>query len=69
MHELNIKKQLQSFITLAKDSGFEIRHELLDGIGSSICEVRGRKCLFLDVSCGPAEQLESIKATLQTHTK
>lgn len=69
MHELIIKNQLQSFISLAKEKGFEIRHELLDGIGSSICEVRGKKCLFLDVSCGPAEQLESIKATLQSHTK
>ena len=64
MDESTIRKQLDLFLDLAKDNGYLIRQELLGGIGSSLCEVQGKRCLFLDLSCGPADQLESIKKTL-----
>ena len=64
MNESNVGKQLDLFLKLAQEKGYLIRKALLGGIGSSLCEIRGKPCLFLDVSCGPAEQLESIKISL-----
>lgn len=58
-------KQLESLIELARVQGFQVRYELLGGSGGGICSIKGRPCLFLDVSCGPAEQLEMIKSSLQ----
>ena len=44
--------------------GIEVRHELLDGTGAGICELKGHAYLFLDMSCGPAEQLAAIRKAL-----
>lgn len=68
MNELTIARQLDKFLSLARGKGYEIRHEDLDGVGSGICVIRGRKCLFLDVTCGPAEQLESIQQNFAEQT-
>ena len=64
MNELLINKCLDDIIARAKGLGYEVRHEVMDGIGSSFCVIRGKKCLFLDLSCGSAEQLESLRNSL-----
>ena len=64
MNDLEIQRRLDEFLAIARGKGYEIRHEILDGMGSSICEVRGQKCLFLDLTTGPADQLESIRSAL-----
>ncbi len=64
MNDEAIVRQLNAFIDLAKDRGIEIRHELLEGGGGGICQIRGKPCLFLDLASGPAEQLETIRRTL-----
>lgn len=64
MRETAIIQQLETFIELARVQGFEIRYELLGGSGGGICSIKGKPCLFLDVSCGPAEQLEMIEKSL-----
>ena len=66
MNEQETRKVLDQFMSIARASGYEIRHELLDGAGSGLCEIRGKKCLILDIGCGPAEQLDSIKQTLSS---
>ncbi len=65
MRETATIRQLDAFIELARVQGFEIRYELLGGSGGGICRIKGKPCLFLDVSCGPAEQLEMIENCLQ----
>ncbi len=64
MSDALITQQLNSFINLAQDMGFEIRHEILNGVGAGVCEIKGKRCLFLDLSCRPADQLEAIRETL-----
>ena len=64
MNDAAVVQQLDALIELAKERGIEIRHVLLDGGGGGICEIRGRPCLFLDLSSGPAEQLETIRQSL-----
>ena len=64
MNDVIITQQLNSFIDRAQKMGIEVRHEVLDGAGAGICEFKGKQCLFLDLSCGPAEQLEAIRQSL-----
>ena len=64
MDESSTMKQLNHFVDRVREMGIEVRHELLDGVGAGICEVQGNAYLFLDVSCGPAEQLEAIRNAL-----
>ena len=64
MNEILVTQQLNTFINVAQDMGFEIRHEILDGAGAGICEIKGKRCLFLDLSCGPSDQLEAIRRSL-----
>ena len=66
MKELEIRRHLDRFLRIAKEKGYHIRHENLEGLGSGICEIRGKKFLFLDLSCGPDEQLESIRSSIFT---
>ena len=64
MSESIIISRLNRFIEQARKMGYEIRQEMLDGQGAAVCQVKGKPCLFLDLSSGPAEQLEAIKNTL-----
>ncbi len=64
MRETATIRQLEAFIELARSEGIEIRYELLGGSGGGICRIKGKPYLFLDVSCGPAEQLEMIENCL-----
>ena len=64
MNELVTVSRLNRFVEAAKNMGYEIRQELLDGTGAAICHIKGKPILFLDLSSGPAEQLEAIKRVL-----
>ena len=46
--------------SLASDIGYQVREENLGGVGSGTCEVAGRKCVFVDISTNPAEQLDQL---------
>lgn len=49
---------------IARNHGFEIRGEPLGGEGSTWCEIRGRRILFLDLSQPAAEQAIAIQEIL-----
>jgi hypothetical protein len=40
--------------------GYKIRQEWLGGNGGGVCELKGRKTLFLDLAQGPAEQFDQV---------
>jgi hypothetical protein len=52
-------------LNLAERLGYAVRQEWMDGNGGGICEVRGRKYLFIDLAAVPAEQLEKVLAALR----
>jgi hypothetical protein len=56
---------LQAALRLAERSGYEVRHEWLDGNGGGACEVKGRKLLLVDLALGPREQLEIVLDALR----
>ena len=64
MTSLSTVEQLDVLIELAKDMGYEVRHEVLGGAGGGRCEIGARKLLFIDLSLGTIEQLESVSRSL-----
>jgi len=64
MTTLSTVEQLDTLIELARDMGYEVRHEMLGGVGGGRCEVGGRKVLFIDLSLGSVDQLELVSKAL-----
>ena len=57
MHTVEI---LEEILRLAGQAGYQVRHEWLGGSGGGVCELLGRKCLFVDLALHPAEQLDRV---------
>ena len=64
INRANTVEQLELLLELARDMGYEVRHEVLGGSGGGACEFAGRKCLFVDMSLNPIDQLEHVSRTL-----
>jgi hypothetical protein len=62
MHTIEL---LDEAIALAEQVGYRVRHEWLDGTGGGECELRGQKCVFLDLAVDPLDQLELLLAVLR----
>ena len=61
MHTVEL---LEEAIAAAKRAGYEVREEWLGGTGGGHCEIKGQKCIFLDLAVGPLDQLELVLETL-----
>jgi hypothetical protein len=62
MHTVDL---LEEAIALAENVGYQVRQEWLGGSGGGRCEVKGRKCLFLDLAVGPRDQLDVVIEALR----
>jgi hypothetical protein len=61
MHTVEL---LEEAIAVAEQAGYEVREEWLGGTGGGYCEIRGQKCIFLDLAVGPLDQLGLVLQTL-----
>ena len=62
MHTVEL---LDEALVLAAQLGFAIRQEWLGGSGGGGCEIKGRKCLFLDLALSPLEQLDQVAQAIR----
>ncbi len=62
MHTVDL---LDEALVLAKRFGYDVRQVWLGGSGGGGCEVRGRKCLYLDLAVGADEQLDLVLDALR----
>lgn len=62
MHTVELVKEA---IALARRAGYHIRQEYLGGAMGGGCEFGGRKWIFIDISLGPADQLEHVLEALR----
>lgn len=62
---MHVVDALEDSLRLAKQIGYRVRQEWLGGSGGGGCEINGQKCLFLDLSLGPSEQLDQVLDTLK----
>jgi len=51
-------------IRVAESLGYNVRHENLGGVGGGACEVAGRKCIFVDLTLSPHDQLDQVAEAL-----
>lgn len=57
-------KQLELALKLAKQLGYQVRHEWLDGVGGGTCEFGGSRWIFVDLALNPQEQLHQVRDSL-----
>ena len=62
---MHVVDALEDSLRLAKQVGYRVRQEWLAGNGGGGCEIRGQKCLFIDLSLGPDEQLDQVLDALK----
>ncbi|NLS91244.1 MAG: hypothetical protein GXX96_03550 [Planctomycetaceae bacterium] len=62
MHTVELVREA---IALAQRAGYRIRQEYLGSAMGGGCEFGGRKWVFLDVSSGPADQLDQLLGVLR----
>jgi hypothetical protein len=56
---------LEAALALARQIGYRVREEWLDGRGGGGCEIHGRKWIFLDLALAADEQLDQVLDTLR----
>ncbi len=57
MHTVDL---LERSLEACRRHGYLIRQESLGGAGGGVCEIKGQKCIFVDLSLTPDEQLEQL---------
>lgn len=58
-------EMLEQCCELARQLGYQIRHEWLGGSGGGACEFGGRKWIFVDLALNVDEQLVQVTQALQ----
>ncbi len=62
MHSVQL---LREALAWAQHLGYQIRQQWLDGNRGGACEIHGQKCLLLDITAGPRDQLDQVVETLR----
>lgn len=62
MHTVQLREQA---LAVARQLGYCIREEWLEGSGGGQCEFAGRRWIFVDLAQSAGEQLEQIAETLR----
>ena len=62
MHTVEL---LEQCCEIARQLGYQIRHEWLGGSGGGACEFGGRKWIFIDLALSAEEQLGQVTEALQ----
>lgn len=62
MHTLDL---LDRAIDTAKDLGYRVRREWLEGQGGGYCEIAGQRWIFLDLGLSSMEQLGQVLEALR----
>lgn len=63
MHTVEL---LEECLQVAKQLGYQVRHEWLGGVGGGACEFAGRRWIFLDLGLNATEQLEQAAQALRS---
>lgn len=62
MHTVDL---LDQCCDVARQLGYQVRHEWLGGGSGGACEFGGRKWIFVDLALSPEEQLEQVTSALR----
>jgi hypothetical protein len=62
MHTIELLAQA---LNVAESLGYGIRHEWLGGGTGGVCEIAGKRWLFVDLALNPLEQLDQVATALR----
>jgi hypothetical protein len=62
MHTIEL---LALAVQVARQAGYQIRHDWFGGTGGGGCEFGGQKWIFLDLALNPRERLDQIAEVLE----
>ena len=65
---MSLITQLEQSIESARHQGYDVRFDWFGGTGGGICQVNGKKVLFIDLALSPVEQLERVRLALDSDT-
>ena len=62
---MSIISQLDQSIEVARQQGYDVRFDWFGGTGGGVCQVNGKKVLFIDLAITPIEQLEVVRSSIE----
>lgn len=62
---MNCVKQLEGWLEVAQQLGYQVRYDYFGGTGGGICQFGGRKYLFVDLALSPQDQLDAVARALR----
>ena len=62
---MSIIAQIDHWIEIARGLNYEVRYDYFGGTGGGVCEIGGRKCLFIDLALTPIDQLEVVRSAIE----
>jgi hypothetical protein len=63
---MNTVELLDEALQTARSLGFTVRQDWLSGSGGG-CEIKGQRCLFVDLSLTPIEQLDQVLSAIRPY--
>jgi hypothetical protein len=58
-------EMLAQAIEFAESLGYGVRHEWLGGTTGGVCEIAGKRWLFIDLALNPVERLDQVLEALK----
>ena len=65
---MNTVIRLEEALERIRQLGFEVHFDWFGGTGGGVCELGGRRCLFLDLALGADEHLALAEELLEETT-
>ena len=62
---MSIIAQLDQSIEVARQQGYHVRFDWFGGTGGGVCQVNGKKVLFIDLALSSVEQLEVVRLSIE----
>lgn len=62
-------ERMERAIAIAEQIGLPVRYEYLGGVTGGICEIAGKKWIFVDLALSPDEQLQQVTQAIAAATQ
>lgn len=63
-YEMDLASRLESLLSLAEEIGIDVRAEPMGGEGGGLCQLRGKRMLFVDTSADLATRYDRTLAAM-----
>ena len=57
-------EQIDQLVEVANLAGIDVRYEYFGGTGGGLCQIAGKRILFMDLALSSTDQLEKVQEVL-----